>query len=307
MIEVMAQYGYLGLFFSVLVDQLGLPLPSMLMVMAAGALVGLGELNLAITLILVVTASLIANFVWFEIGRRRGISVLGVLCRYSLESDTCVRETEKKFIRHGAKTLLYAKFFPGLSEISPPLAGIIKMKVSTFLLYDLAGCLIWSGTFLGIGYLFSDQLEQIAQHIERFGSWVFIVLVLGLLTYMLVKYYIRRRFLKRIVTARITSLELKEMIDKGGLPMIVDLRHEIDFNMDPRMLPGTVRLSVDEIEKRHEELPRDREIILYCTCPNEAASASVAIKLHRRGIRNVRPLAGGFTAWTALDFPLESE
>lgn len=69
---------------------------------------------------------------------------------------------------------------------------------------------------------------------------------------------------------------------------------------------SSLRLSVDEIEKRHEELPRDREIILYCTCPNEAASASVAIKLHRRGIKSVRPLAGGFTAWTALDFPLES-
>lgn len=220
MIEVMATYGYLGLFFSVLVDELGLPLPSMLMIMAAGELVGLADLNFATTLILVVTTSLIANFVWFEIGRRRGISVLGVLCRYSLESDTCVRDTEKN--SSGTAQKLY---------------------------------------YTQNSSRFERDLSAISRYHQDEGFDI-----------LLWKYYIRRRLLKRIVTARITSLELKEMIDNGGLPMIVDLRHEIDFNLDPRMLPGTVRLSVDEIGKRHEELPRDREIILYCTCPNEAAN-----------------------------------
>lgn len=307
MLELMAKYGYLGLFLSVLGNQLGLPLPSMLLIMAAGALVGIGELSLPFTLFLVVTASLIADFVWFEIGRRRGISVLGVLCRYSLESDSCVRDTQNRFVKRGAKTLLFAKFFPGLGEISPPIAGIIRMNLSTFLIYDLLGSLIWALTFLGIGYFFSDRLEQIAAHIEGFGSWALTFIVAGILVYFAVKYYIRRRFLKRILTARITSQELKEMIENGESPMIVDLRHELDFDLDPRMLPGTIRLSMDEIDERHKELPRDREIILYCTCPNEAASAGVAIKLHRRGIKNVRPLAGGFTAWTGLGFPVETQ
>lgn len=305
MIEIMAKYGYAGLFFGVLADQLGLPMPSMLLVMAAGALAGLGELNFALVLLLVVAASMIGDFVWYEIGRRRGVGVLGFLCRFSLESDSCVRDTQNKFIKRGANTLLFAKFFPGLSTIAPPLAGIVGMKISRFLLYNSVGTLLWVAAFLGIGYFFSGQFEMIADYVSQFGTGFLIIIVAGLFIFVAVKYSIRRRFLKSLLIARITADELKQKIDADEDIMIADLRHELDFNADPRIIPGAVRISIEEIEIRQHDLPKDREIILYCTCPNEATSASVAVKLHRLGIRQVRPLFGGFETWIELGFPVE--
>ena len=304
MIEIMAKYGYAGLFFGVLADQLGLPVPSMLLVMAAGSLAGLGELNFAFVLFLVVTASMIGDFAWFEIGRRRGLGVLGFLCRFSLESDSCVRDTQNKFVRRGANTLLFAKFFPGLSTIAPPLAGIVGIKTPRFLFYNLIGTLLWAATFLGIGYFFSGQFEMITDYISQFGSGFLILIVAALIVFVAFKYFIRRRFLKRLMVARITADELKQKIDTGEDLLIADLRHELDFNSDPRIIPGAIRISMEEIETRRHELPRDREIILYCTCPNEATSASVAVKLHRHGIKQIRPLFGGFAAWIELGFPV---
>jgi len=306
MIELMTKYGYAGLFFGVLADQIGIPMPSMLLVMAAGALAGLGELNLLIVLILAVAASLIGDYVWFEIGRRRGIRVLGFLCRFSLERDSCVRDTQDNFLRRGAQSLLFAKFLLGLSTVAPPMAGIIGMNPTRFLVYDTVGTVIWVGTFLGTGYLFSDRFGRIAEYVSQFGTGCFLLITAGLGVYLGVKYYLRRRFLKRILTARITATELKQKIDDGESLLIVDLRHRLDFESDPRLLPGAMRLSMDDLDARHHELPRDRDIILYCTCPNEATSASVAVKLHRRGITRVRPLAGGFTAWADAGFPLEN-
>lgn len=306
MIEIMAQYGYAGLFFGVLADQLGLPLPSMLLVMSAGALAGLGELNLAVVLILVVTASMIGDLTWYEVGRRRGIGVLGFLCRFSLESDSCVRDTQNKFGKRGAKTLLFAKFFPGLSTIAPPLAGTAGIGLSAFLIYNMIGTMFWVATFLGIGYFCSTQFERIAESVSQFGSGLLAVFIAGFIIFAVVKYFLRRRFLKRILTARIKASELKQKLDDGEDLLIADLRHELDFAEDPRTIPGAVRIDVEDIDTIRLALPPDREIILYCTCPNEATSASIAVKLHRLGIRRVRPLAGGFNGWTELGFPVEN-
>ena len=306
MIEIMAKFGYVGLFIGVLADQLGFPLPSMLLVMAAGSLVGLGELNFALVLISVITASMIGDFVWYEIGRRRGIGVLGFLCRFSLESDSCVRDTQNKFIRRGANTLLFAKFFPGLSTITPPLAGIVGMRHSQFFIYNLIGTLLWVATFLGIGYFCRDQFEFIAEYVSQFGSAFLIILLIALIALVSVKYILRRRFLKQILTARITSAELKQKIENGEDLLIADLRHELDFKSDPRLIPGAIRLSMEDIDSRQHELLKSREIILYCTCPNEATSASVTIKLHQKGFKQVRPLAGGLTEWLELGFPSEN-
>lgn len=306
MIELMTRYGYLAVFFGVLADQIGVPLPSMLLLVAAGALAGLGQLNFALVIVLAGIASLLGDVLWFEIGRRRGAPVLGFLCRFSLEQDSCVRDTEDAFVRRGAKSLLVAKFFPGLSTVAPPLAGIVGMKISRFLLFDALGVLIWATTFTGLGYLFSEQFGQVADYATRFGSWVMTISIAGLVAYITVKFIVRQRFLRQLMIARITSEELKRKLDDGEAVMIVDLRYRLDFESDPRLIPGALRMAMEDLEERHEELPRDRDIILYCTCPNEATSASAAVKLRRYGVTRVRPLAGGLLAWQEHNFPLES-
>lgn len=305
MIEIMAKYGYAGLFFSLLADQLGFPMPSMLLVMAAGALAGLGELNLLTLFILVLIANMIGDFAWFEIGRRRGMRVLGFLCKFSLEKDSCVRNTQDKFLKRGDKTLLFAKFIPGLATIAPPLAGIVGISPGRFFIFNTLGTIAWTAAFLGTGFLFKNQFEQIADKISEFGTGLLTFGVVVLILFAAIKYIIRRRFLRKIFSARISIEELKQKIDDGEDFIIADLRHELDFNSDPRIIPGAIRFTTDDIDSRHHELPRNKEIVLYCSCPNEATSASIALMLHKKGVKNVRPLAGGFPAWVELNYPFE--
>jgi membrane protein DedA with SNARE-associated domain len=259
------RHGYLILFASVLAQQLGLPLPSTPFILAAGALAFTGVLNFGVALFVACLAAILADLMWYEIGRRRGIKVLQFLCRISLEPDYCVRRTENSFERYGPKMLLIAKLVPGISAVATPLAGVNGLLFSRFLLFDGLGILLWIGTFELIGFLFSNQLEQIVDYSARFGSLAFGILVAGLVGYIAWKYIQRRRFLRSLRIARITPVELKQQLDSGSDVLIVDLRHPLDFASDPRTLPGAIRLAVEDIEERNSEIPRDRTLVLYCT------------------------------------------
>jgi len=264
-LEFIARHGYLILFAWMVAEQVGLPLPAIPLLLAAGAMAGAGRLNLALVLAVSVVASLLADLFWYELGRRRGVAVLQFLCRVSLEPDSCVRRTESIFERYGARALLLAKFIPGLSTAAPPLAGIFGMSRARFLLCAGLGALAYAGTFAGLGYLFSAQLETIAAMSLRLGEWL--VLGLGgiLLAYILLKYWQRRRFMGALRTARITPEELKRRLDGGEAIVIVDLRHALDLESEPHHIPGALHLTPEELEERHAEIPRDREIVLYCT------------------------------------------
>ena len=300
------RHGYLILFASVFAQQLGLPLPSTPFILAAGALAYQGGLNFGVALVVGCVAALAADLMWYQIGRKRGIKVLEFLCRISLEPDYCVRRTENTFDRYGPKMLLVAKLVPGVSAVATPLAGINGLPLSRFLAFDGLGILLWIGTFELVGYLFSNQLEQIIRYTSRFGSVIFVVLIAALAGYIAWKYFQRQRFLHSLRIARITPIELKQQLDSGSDVYIVDLRHALDFAAEPRTLPGAVRLAAEEVENRHNEIPRDRTIVLYCTCPNEATSARLAISLKRQGITRVRPLAGGLSGWIELGFPVDT-
>jgi membrane protein DedA with SNARE-associated domain len=264
-IHFLLRHGYIVLFVWVLAEQIGLPLPAVPFLFAAGALGGSGRLNLGLAIGVAVLASLLSDVTWYEIGRRRGRRVLHLLCRISLEPDSCVRRTEEVFARHGARSLLVAKFIPGLSTAAPPLAGIFRMRLHRFLLFDSLGALIWAGAFAGIGYLFSGQLEQLAAHALRMGASLAGILAGCLAVYILWKYAQRHRFLRQLRIARITPEELKRRLDEGEDVMIVDLRHSLDFEGEPYTIPGALRLPPEEVERRHHEIPRDRDVVLYCT------------------------------------------
>ncbi len=264
-VQFLVQHGYTLLFAWVLIEQLGLPIPAVPMILAAGALAGSGRMNLAVAVGVALIAVFLADFFWYCLGRYRGGRILKLLCRISLEPDSCVRRTENIFIRHGVQALLVAKFVPGLNTAAPSLAGIFRMPVPRFILFDSLGGLFWVVTFTGLGFIFSDQLEQIAAYFSRWGGWLVVILVASLAAYILWKYVQRRRFLHRLRVARISPKELMAKVAAGEETLIIDLRQPLDVAAFPQAIPGALRMAVDELEERHREIPRDRDIILYCS------------------------------------------
>jgi membrane protein DedA with SNARE-associated domain/rhodanese-related sulfurtransferase len=302
--EILVRYGYAVVFGTVLGEQIGLPIPAIPVMLAAGALVGGGHLNLMLLLALSGVASLMADTAWYWIGRAGGARVLGLLCRISLERDTCVRKTEGIFARHGARSLLIAKFIPGFSTIAPPLAGVVRMPFTHFLFFSGLGGLFWSGVFIAVGWVFTNQIEMVGGYIARLGGWILALIVVALGGYIGAKYISRRRFLRKMRIARITPEELKTKLDGGEEMIVVDVRDRIDFDAEPAIIPGALHLTTEELEARHQEIPREREIVLYCTCPSEETSARAALLLRRRGIERIRPLAGGYHGWRDRGYPM---
>ncbi len=264
-LSFLLRHPYAVVFGAVLAEQLGLPLPAAPLLLTAGALAGADKLDLTLTLGLTLAASLSADWVWYEAGRRRGSRVLGLLCRLSLEPDSCVRRTEDLFARYGAKSLLVAKFLPGLSALATPLAGVTGLSRARFLLFDGAGALLWGGAYLGLGFALSDRLETLVMRLADIGHGLTNVVVALLTAYVIVKFVNRRRFLRSLRLARIAPGQLKQRLDAGEELFIVDLRHERDFAAGPPAIAGAHRFTTAELAARHSEIPRDREIVLYCT------------------------------------------
>ena len=293
------------LFLTVLAEQTGLPIPAIPLLLAAGAIAGNGQAYLTVLTCLSVAACLLGDMVWFELGRHRGRQALSLLCRISLEPDACVRRTENLFVTHGIRALILAKFIPGLSTLAPALAGLFKISIVRFLLFNAAGSLLWSFTFLFLGYVFTDQIEYVGEQAMRFGTTAMTILAVALGGYVLYKYLLRQKLLRELRVARITPPELKQLMDNGHPSVVVDLRGNLDHVADPYTIPGALRICAEELEQRHHDIPRDRDIILFCACPNEATAAKMALMLKRKGIKRVRPLLGGIDGWRELAYPLE--
>ncbi|MGE5307013.1 MAG: VTT domain-containing protein [Alphaproteobacteria bacterium] len=260
--DFLIRHGYALLFGWVLLEQMGLPIPAAPLLIAAGALARAGKMNLTFAVALALTAVILADLFWYSLGRYRGGRILKLLCRISLEPDSCVRRTENLFVRHGIQSLLVAKFVPGLNTAAPSLAGIFRMPVRRFMIFASLGGFFWVVTVTSLGLIFSDQLEQIAL---RWGGWLVAVLAGSLAAYILWKFIQRRRFLRRLRIARITPKELMDKLTAGENISIVDLRQPIDIEAFPQMIPGALRIAMEEIEDRHGEIPRDRDVVLYCS------------------------------------------
>jgi len=263
--QFVTRHEYLVLFCWVFAEQLGLPIPSIPILLAAGVFASTGRMSASGSILLAIIASLCADFAWYELGRQKGMRVLKFLCRVSLEPDSCVRQTESAFSKHARQSLLLAKFVPGLSTAATPLAGALHMPMQEFLLLDGAGALLWAGTFVILGYVFSKQIELVTAILARFGGSVVAVVTMDKVIYIGGKFLNRRRFMKTLRMARIEPEELKQMMDAGQQVFVVDLRHNVEFEAEPESIVGALRLSPDELEEKHEQIPRDRDVILYCT------------------------------------------
>jgi membrane protein DedA with SNARE-associated domain len=257
------RHGDALLFLWVLAEQSAIPVPSAPLLLAAGALIRTGRLQLVPALFSCILAALLADTVWFQLGRHRGRQVLRLVCRISLEPDSCVRRTENAFQKYGMSSLLVSKFIPGLNTVAAPLAGHSRSSYIRFAAYDMAGALIWSGAYIAAGYVFSEQLEMAVGFATHMGSNLLVLFAALFAAWIGWKFLQRRRFLKKLAVARITPTELQQLLIAGEEPFIVDLRGGLSW--EPVLIPGAVRISPDELTARGQEIPRDREIILFCS------------------------------------------
>ncbi len=304
--QILLTYGYLLLFAWVLVEQLGFPLPATPVMLAAGALSAQHELSFPLALLAGILACLVADTSWFLIGRKYGHHVLRILCKLSMEPTICVRRTQNSYGRRGNLTLLFAKFVPGVATLAPPVAGQNGMALGRFLFFDTLGSIAWVSALLGAGRLFGDALKRDPSLLNWVGRFSGALLVLGILGFFLSRLYRRRSFMRKLVQSRLEPEELKRQLDAGESVFIVDLRHPLELLPDPYTLPGALHLSPEALTMRIHEIPRDRDIVLYCTCPSEATAAKMAMALHKAGIDRVRPLRGGFDEWKRLGYPLDA-
>jgi membrane protein DedA with SNARE-associated domain len=211
-----------------------------------------------------ISAALASNVFWYWIGRVKGAPVLSLLCRISLNADSCVRNTASFFSRYGARSLLVAKFIPGLNTIAPPLAGIVRMPLGPFLIYDGLGAGIWTGILIGLGYAFSRQIEILAESAVTMGFLLGVVLIGGLAAFMGWKYSQRQKFLRQILTARISAAELMEKMERSEELAVFDVRHPLEFHAEPQVIPGAVHAPLERWKEEDYARLKDKEVIVYC-------------------------------------------
>ncbi len=303
-VAFVVSHGYVILFVWVLMDQLGVPVPAVPVLLAVGALIAAGEMTFALASLATVAGSLVADMAWYGVGRWRGIGILQVLCKRTLEPDSCVRRNQDLFRRYGAPVLLIAKLVPGLSAIMAPLAGVVRISLPWFVLCSAGGSVLWLSVYGGIGYLAGSSLDSAAAHVKGFGRAATLVVAAAVVVYLGVKWLRRRRVRRRLRLARLPVDDLKTMIDRGEQVDIVDLRSPLEVAAVPYTIPGARRMSLEEIEHGGRKVAADRDVVLFCDCPHEATSARAALALEQMGYAHIRPLAGGFEAWRKRQFPL---
>jgi membrane protein DedA with SNARE-associated domain/rhodanese-related sulfurtransferase len=301
--------GTLVAFGSILAASLGVPIP------ALAALLYLGSLKAGLSaeagfFAAALAGAVIGDLAWFQAGRRYGARVLRLLCRLSLSRDTCVRSTANLFARHGIRVLLVARFFPGLSTITVPLAGGSGVGIPRFLAYAETGAALWIGCGLLAGYCFAGQVDAVLLAMERFGLDVGGTAILLILAYVGVSWLRRHNLIRRLRMARIAADELAALIAAEAAPTIIDVRSALQQDEDPFVIPGAIVLRGEqpqrELMRRHLARRADHApVVIYCACPNEASAAALAKVVRRMGLRDVRPLFGGIDAWREAGYAVE--
>ncbi|MEP7061842.1 MAG: DedA family protein/thiosulfate sulfurtransferase GlpE [Betaproteobacteria bacterium] len=300
----LAHYGAWFVGGNVLLQQLGLPVPAVPTLVVAGALAAVGTLNGALVLAAAVAASVVADCVWFVAGRRYGYQVLRLLCRISLSPDTCVRETEGIFERWGFYSIVLSKFIPGFSTVGPPMAGALRMPIARFLAASMASATLWAGAALVVGWVFAAQVEYVlawmTAHLVAATLWI----VAALALYIGWKALQRYRLARFVHSARITVDELRDIITGDAPPMVIDIGSNLAHQSRPH-IAGAALMDLDRIAREAMRFPTDRDIVIYCACPNEESSKRAAQILRAKGFTRARPLIGGIDAWVAAGGDVE--
>ena len=301
---LLAEYGLLVVFFNVLLDQGGLPLPAFPILMAAAALAGGFGARVIEIIVAGALGSMIADVTWFWSGTHYGRRVLGLLCRISLSPDSCVRQTETIFGKVGPSALLVVKFVPGMTNITVALAGATRTPTALFLLFDGIGALAFVSVPAMLGVIFKNAVSDVLETLAQLGELGILVVIVVLAIYVAVRWWQRYLFIRQLRMDRITVDELAGLIDRGEQPLLLDVRSKT-VRLQEGVIPGSLSAHPSELDPAVSGYPRDTEIVVYCSCPNEASAATAAKHLRRAGFKKIRPLLGGVVAWADAGHPVD--
>ena len=304
--SAIAQHGYVILSVLVFLDALGLPVPAAVALLVAGALAARGVLQLQYLLGVSVLAMLAGDTLLYLLGRYTGWWLLGVLCRISLNPESCILRSADSFYRRGRQLLVYSKFLPGINTMAPPLAGSMNMSLAQFLILDLAGTVLYVGAYFAVGFLFSDALGAMVHGYQAAGrilGAIILALVAAYLLYLL-WLWLKQRGLPPVTLADPAEAE---RASQGGA-VIYDVRSHGYFDSKATRIRGSRRLDPNALNQPDTKLPGEPAIYLYCTCARQATSARVArelqVKLKGKAVR-IAVIRGGLRAWTRAGLPVE--
>ena len=304
LIALLQQYGLGFVFVNVLALQAGLPLPAYPTLIVAGALTATGSTPLWQLVGVGVIASIIADTGWYFAGRTFGMRILSLLCRVSLSQDTCVRQTESIFQRFGPASMLFAKFVPGFASVATALAGAIRLRYWTFVLFDAVGAGLWVGVAVGLGYLFRDAIGDVMAKLSALGKYGVMLVVAAFVVWIVIKWWRRYLFIKQLRMDRVSVDELKQLMSEQKVQALVDVRSALTQAATGR-IPGARAIDMQKLEDSFKGVPTEGEVILYCACPNEATAVKVAQRLRKVGYTRIRPLLGGIDAWIEAGHEVE--
>ena len=299
LIDLVNTHGIALVFMATLAARIGAPMPAAPFLVIAGGLAAMGQMSWLTALAAAIVASNLGDGLWFWAGRRHGYRVMRLLCRISISPDSCVRQSEAFIQRWGGGSLIAAKFVPGVSVVAPPMAGAMGMSMLAFLGFATLSAALWAGLFLAIGWVFAQQIQQALDMLSTLGAVAAGLLLLIASAYLALRWWRRRIFLQGVAMPRMQVDDLRELIDAGAPPVIIDVRSGATREIDERRIPGAIVATLADIEKVTHGLPHHGELVLYCNCPNEASAATAARRLKARGFTRVHPLAGGLDAWMA--------
>ena len=300
LIHIIEVYGLWVVFFSVLLDQGGLPTPSYAPIIVTAALTTEAEGPLLPILIVATFAAVLADVAWFAGGRRFGPQLLRLMCKLSLSPDSCVGTTRRVYEKWGAPSLILAKYIPGFAAVSTVLAGQAGTSWRRFLVYDAIGALLWASGAVILGAVFHEAVEALLATLEGLGYVAIAMLIVGAAIFVAYKWWQRHRFLREIRMARISTEELRTLLQAMPGIALLDVRSS-ESRARSGWIPGSIHVrDISELKAGVQD-----EVVVYCDCPNDASAAAIAKKLKALGFRHVRPLAGGISAWRASGFPVE--
>ncbi len=296
--DLLQLYGVLIVFAIVLVEQGGLPIPAFPILIVSGALAVTGGISWVACLVVAVLACLIADYFWFSAGRYYGTRVLRLLCKISLSPDSCVSQTEDKFARYGAKSMIVSKFIPGFNVIASPMSGALGIGTGRFIAFSMTGSILWSGTGIALGAYFHKSVDMVLTFISTMGATALLVLGGLLAVFVLFKYIERVRFRRAMAVERISMDEFAQLIDQGHDPIVIDARSATAQQIE-EAIPGALLFNACDREGFMAALDKERHIVVYCSCPNDVTATQVARQFLEDGFHKARPLQGGLDAWKA--------
>jgi membrane protein DedA with SNARE-associated domain/rhodanese-related sulfurtransferase len=301
LIPLLIAHGALIVFLITLAARIGAPVPAAPLLVVAGGVSMAGQMSLLVCLVASVVANVMGDAVWYQAGRWRGHRVMKLLCRISLSPDTCVRQSEGILSKWGGGSLIAAKFLPGISVVAAPMAGALGMSWRRFLSYDVGASLIWTVVFLAIGVVFAGQIVLVLDFMTEFGTIAAVAIAILLTTMIIYRYLLRRWMLSDRYAPRIAVNELRELIRRGESPIVIDVRSSVAMLQDGRRVPGAIVATLAQLPTMAGDLPRDRELVLYCNCPNEVSALRGVRILADLGHHRARALHGGLDSWLEVE------